>query len=397
MRGFARRVWDGLHAEVQPCSRRGGCAQLGAARQDAQEAGADCPLLLGAAQDSLAAMSELEGLKMALQLKDSASRALEATPFYAVKAPGTVPLSAGNLPELRWDSLQPPPVEPAGSFPGELDFFGLPLQRGAGGAAAPAAPAAPQLPALPTLSSGVKLRPASQATLSKHAILPSQSFGAAAAAAAPARQASTSAPPAQRRPLYPEFAPPEPPASSSSAGLPPEPSSVEAQLASLEVGMPGEQQQQEWPTPSPFGELQLGPQELAVQSVPQPTAPPAPGDTCCTPPAEPGSLALSEAAAPPRAGVADVKRRQSIRDVHISVALMDEFMRWVLDCTLLGWVMLALLSTACTGPRLKAAWGLPAGSSNSLQLFWAVCQAPLSTPVLPGDPAHSPTSPPLTS
>lgn len=294
-------------------------------------------------------MAELERLKVALISKDKQAQAeLEQQPFLAVKTPGTVPLSSGNLPELHWDALQPPQAPPAGTFPGELDFFGMPL--GSPPAASAPAPPASELPTLPTLPASIKLRPASQATLSRHAILPSQSLGSA-----PPRQQSAGAGAAiaQKRPLYPQFAPIEPlPPASSSSSAPPLPDSIEAQLASLDVGSSAavaeqEQQQPTWPTPSPYGELQLGPQEVAVQSMQPPTAPLLPGETCCTPPPEPGNLALSEPAAG-RPGVAEVKRRQSVRDVHVSVALMDEFMRWVGQGGGLG--------TAATSPCPPRLW-----------------------------------------
>ena len=53
-----------------------------------------------------------------------------------------------------------------------------------------------------------------------------------------------------------------------------------------------------------------------------PTAPPAPGDTCCTPPpAADSSTAIVHPPSPLE------KDFEGVRDVNVSVALMEEFMQ----------------------------------------------------------------------
>ena len=150
---------------------------------------------------------------------------------------------------------------------------------------------------LPELSPSIHLPPASEATLSKHALLPLASLGGLRAAAAQQQQqqrdaAATALQQQQQRPLYPDL----------------------AALMELEVPQPASQ-------PSPYDglALQLGPQEVGVTGVAPPTAAPPPGASCCDP-----STAVVPA---PSGGVTEPRKRQSMRDVHISVALMDEFMR----------------------------------------------------------------------
>jgi len=109
------------------------------------------------------------------------------------------------------------------------------------------------------------------------------------------------------------------------------PPSYSELLASLDINKP-----------SPYsGQLQLGPQELNVHTAPYPTGPLPPGATCCPPPPPPpldntsstissASTATAVAAAPtpPTTGVAEVRKRQRIRDVHLSASLMKEFLRY---------------------------------------------------------------------
>lgn len=288
-------------------------------------------------------MPEAERLKPSVKLR----MALEALggddleAFQPTKLAGTVPLSAGNLPQIHWEVAAAPaaPPAPAGTALGVPQPEGFDLLAGLGmGASAAAVPAAaasssiaallapPPFPELPELSTSLRLPAASQATLAKHALLPSTSFPSSAAPVVQQRPAPVVQ---QQRPLYPELAELEPP--------PPPPPPVEAALAELDVsGRPqaeglqpplAMQQQQQpappYPPPSPYAELGLGPQEVGVTSAPRPTQPLPPDATCCAP------GAVVPAPPPPASsGVAEVKRLQTIRDVHISVALMDEFMRW---------------------------------------------------------------------
>lgn len=288
-------------------------------------------------------MPEAERLRSSIKLRQMLEELggddLEA--FQPTKLAGTVPLSAGNLPQIHWDAAAAPvasaPPPPAGAALGVPQPAGFDLLAGLGmGASAAAVPAAaaaaasssslaallapPPFPDLPELSTSLRLPAASQATLAKHALLPSMSYQSSAA---PVVQQRPAAPPQQQRPLYPELAELEPP---------PPPPPVEAALAELDVsGRPQaeglqpplamQQQQQQpappYPQPSPYAELGLGPQEVGVTSAPRPTQPLPPDATCCVPAPPP----------PASSGVAEVKRLQTIRDVHISVALMDEFMR----------------------------------------------------------------------
>ena len=295
-------------------------------------------------------LPELERLRSSIRLQDAVARlGGEDNPyaFNPTKTAGTVRISAGNLPEIHWEDgggaaaqpaaqlALPPPA--AGAALGVPQPEGFDLLAGLGGGPAAVSQQQQQqyaraaMPAvlaisLPEISSSLRLPTASQATLAKHALLPAGSFGGSS------RHAERQQPPPalHQRPLYPELAeleppPPLPPAAAAAAAVPP-PQQVEAALTSLSLGV----QQQPgatppWPTPSPYGELQLGPQEIGVTSAPRPTQPLPPGATCCTPGGAPGAIVP---APPPSGGVAEVKKLQQIRDVHISVALMDEFMRW---------------------------------------------------------------------
>lgn len=277
-------------------------------------------------------LPELERLKAGLELRALVDSLDWEGPFAPRKAAGAVPLSAGNVPEIHWeDSLAPPPPPAAGAALGVPQPEGFDLLSGLGARQQGAPPAAqqpwqqqgpgvgalaPAALALPDLTSSMRLPTASQATLAKHALLPSLSFGS------PPAERPPPAPP-QLRPLYPELAELElPPPQQQQAP-------VEAALGSLALSSSAAQQQQQ-PIlqPSPYAELQLGPQEVGVTGAPRPTQPLPPDATCCAPgPPPPPPQEQAVVAAPPRNGVAEVKRLQQIRDVHVSVALMDEFMR----------------------------------------------------------------------
>lgn len=178
------------------------------------------------------------------------------------------------------------------------------------GAASSAAPSAAP-------STALALPAASAAALSRHAILPSW-----AAPSAEAGRAASAAPlpDAVRAPLYP---------------------SVVAQLASelgegaslREGGLAPSDARPSAPPVDPWQDaaLRLGPQELPVTTVAPPVRPPEPGDTCCSGPVPSTQVVPSPDAAGAAAarGVAEYTRRQSIRDIHVSVALMNEFLQYV--------------------------------------------------------------------
>jgi STAM-binding protein len=241
------------------------------------------------------ALQELAALKAALALADPAAL-LQRAPYAPTPVPGAVQHSAGHVAGLHWDGATSAHVDvdvSALELLGSPEWAAAAAGPAAAAAAAPPPPPSPPPPAvqLPDLTSNLLLPAASQATLDKHAILP--------LALAPRPPAS---PPAQR-PLYADLA-------AAVGGLTLSP----AAAAALRP-------------PSPLdGHLQLGPQELAVASAPHPTAPPPPGEACCAPPPPPPAGA-------PAGGLQEVKRRQRVRDVHISAALMDEFLRYALSNT----------------------------------------------------------------
>ena len=300
------------------------------------------PKYLQLRRDVASYMDEAERVKAGLALQARLERLgpvggpeHDYTVFLPTKVAGTTPLSAGNLPQIHWDAsaggAAPPPAGAALGVPQPQGFDLLAgLGLGSSGSVAPqlaAPPPQPAFPDIPELSPGIRLPPASQATLAKHALLPTASLGGHAAQAQQQRAAAATQ---QPRPLYPELAALEPP--------PPPPQqqqqAVEAALASLDVNgrpqadglqppLPGQQQMAApYPTPSPYGELQLGPQEVGVTSAPYPPQPLPPHAACCAPGA--GQVVPPSSSS---SGVAEVKKLQRVRDVHVSVALMDEFMR----------------------------------------------------------------------
>jgi proteasome lid subunit RPN8/RPN11 len=144
---------------------------------------------------------------------------------------------------------------------------------------------------------------ASQAALDRHAILPPSARAQSVPVCAEAE-----------RPLYPDVG------GSAAPGL-------DARLSRLSLGAAAALR-----LPGPLdNRVQLGPQEVGVLTAPHPTAPLAPGETCCAPPPDASALAPPPAAA--GGGVAEVVRRQKVRNVHISAGLMDEFLRFALSNT----------------------------------------------------------------
>lgn len=301
-------------------------------------------------------MAELERLQLDLRLKGQVA-ALEAAPFTPRKTAGTTQLAAGYLPELSsvWAAaaaMPPPPPLPGVPQPEGFDLLAA-ASGGVSGVSGSAAPSAPSLVSLlPELAASFRLPAASTATLSKHAVLPAgleaSRFGGSSsgsnvrAAALPSQQPDQAAPSQQRRPAYPQLEPPP-------AG------SVEAALAELDIS--SSQQLASYPLPSPYdGGLALGPQEVEVVTAPAPTQPLAPGETCCALPVQQQQQqhapALPSSAS--SSGLQEVRKRQSLRDVHISVAMMDEFMRWARGLSLLLLFMLPLLLLSLPSPPV---WG----------------------------------------
>ena len=91
--------------------------------------------------------------------------------------------------------------------------------------------------------------------------------------------------------------------------------------------------------PSPYaGHVPLGPQELGVQTMPMPTEPLPPGASCShenvsfPPPASVKKMPMASTAPEKQ----EVGKRAQMRDVHISCALMDEFLRYAIANTRRG-------------------------------------------------------------
>ncbi|KAI3435549.1 hypothetical protein D9Q98_001614 [Chlorella vulgaris] len=301
-------------------------------------------------------LPEAERLKANVKLRDVLEKLERQGPFQPTKSVGTVRMSAGNLPEIHWDELllRPPPPAAAGTALGVPQPEGFDLLSGGGPAAAATAAAAstaswqpaaaatysmPTMPALPELSTTLRLPTASQATLAKHALLPSTAYRLQQQQQQQQRQQRYESPASllPQRPLYPELAELEPPPP------PPPPQQqqeLDAGLAGLDIGRQQQyqqqyqqQQQQSFPQPSPYNEMQLGPQEVGVVSASRPTQPLPPDATCCQPPAAGQQQHMVPVHSGEVGGVSEVKRLQQVRDVHVSVALMDEFMRYAVGNT----------------------------------------------------------------
>lgn len=281
---------------------------------------------------SIRAVSELEKLKIEIKFADRA--AFEAAPYLPTAAPGAVRFGAGALVNGQ-PALPASPTDMAA-----LDSLGTP-----GWAAMMAAQAAPvslppaqpslqqgppsRLLAMPDLTPSIALPPASSQMLSKHALMATPSLPQNRISQG-GQQAGPSGSPYGASAL-----PPESSTTPSYADL----------LASLNATNISPSAP---PMPSPYsGELQLGPQELLVHTAPYPTGPLPPDATCCQPPSGQYSSAPSNLSAtttspfppppndqslavvpPPTGGVAEVRKRQRIRDVHLSASLMKEFLRY---------------------------------------------------------------------
>lgn len=93
--------------------------------------------------------------------------------------------------------------------------------------------------------------------------------------------------------------------------------------------------------PDPRAMVQLGPQELRVTEQPMPTEMPRPGDSCSSMPhpaespvPELHDASMMELKSTP--GMVEPPRAKAMRDVHISCALMDEFLRYAVMNTRKG-------------------------------------------------------------
>lgn len=93
-----------------------------------------------------------------------------------------------------------------------------------------------------------------------------------------------------------------------------------------------QEQQQQQQQPQPSAGPSLGPQELEVQSMPQCSA--QANGSCAVAPVTLPSVA--EAAAAAAAGPKSLSKRLDLRDVHISVALMNDFLHYAANNTRRG-------------------------------------------------------------
>ena len=264
-----------------------------------------------------AAVTELEGLQSELRKTDSLQM-LEERPFKSITAPPeAVKMSAGHVPGLHWAGAEDAAAAGASVVNADLSHalegLGRPgwMPDGNGGQSInKTADLAVTLPSMPDLTPSVVLPQASQSTLSKHAIMPldlslrrdvdSVDQGGAVASSQSTYSALLSS-------LRTD-------ASSALSTVPP---------------------------PSPYdSHLQLGPQEIRVHSAVHPVAPPSGNLASCSEvrsDSAPGSIAKIDTdiftAAPPETTVSEIKSRKSMRDVHVSKALMDEFLRYAAENT----------------------------------------------------------------
>ncbi|CAK0788001.1 hypothetical protein CVIRNUC_011223 [Coccomyxa viridis] len=294
-------------------------------------------------------MPELERLKMDQNLLMEQQQA-------PVHQKDTVRITTSNLPELsNWGVPTPAPMakpRPEDDLSrlslassGDLLSDAMPISSGT--ATAPAQPAAQELPSW--AQTNFSLPMASEAARSRHALLPTMS---SARRVTPASTASMG-------PLYPSFdsSPIAPidygPAHAAQQqaqqqALPPPPSAppmpqhaysqqhaqhpaslLDADAAPQPLLDPQHLLQQL--QPSPQLELQLGPQEVQVQHLPPPQRAPEPGEVCShdnavevVPP-----LGTDQPGAP-------APEKRGIRDVQVSMALMDEFLKYAASNTRRG-------------------------------------------------------------
>lgn len=250
-------------------------------------------------QQAAVALEELEQLKTALQLVDAAR--LVDRPFLPTSVPDAVQLSAGNVPGLHWEASGTD-LEGLGSKEWQERIYREHLPPTSLPKAAVITSQGSEIPSL-AIGPGMSLPMASNEILSKHAILPSLF--------PPTQAPSVSS---QARSQM---------AAETGSGVPSPVSEEPSVYSSLLSSMSLEGQRRALlPLPSPYaGELQLGPQELGVTTSPHPTKPIQPGHTCCSPAVAPSMISGNNS-------VPEVRKRQQIRDVHVSVKLMDEFLRY---------------------------------------------------------------------
>jgi len=269
---------------------------------------------------------ELEKLKVSLRTRDIA----EPVARSSNRPADAVMLSTSNLPQLNWAAAVPPAPPSAPPLPDPLVDDLLDMLSGGGSSSRPAASSPPQPPSAASSSSSAapplpsyqpKYLASNLDMENKHALFSRSSSnrgGQSTSARYPAGTPDGSAP----KPALPP-----------SGSLPRYPA-----LDALALSGPPSSQQhqrlQEQLTPHPSAGPSLGPQE--VQVITTSYRPGAPGSCSDPAPPEPGPLQLppapsdssssSSASAP--GGVKELKQRAQLRDVHVSVALMEEFLHF---------------------------------------------------------------------
>ncbi|CAL8467347.1 g6884 [Coccomyxa elongata] len=286
-------------------------------------------------------MPELEQLKVKMATREK--EGVPMLPPMAGRTENTTQLVTSNLTELsNWGVPLPAAPRP----PQDMDFGRLSVSGDLlSGDMLPSTSAAPpsataesaELPSWMVSNSSLRLPVASEAARNRHALMPSLE---------PARRVS--APNGGvAGPLYPAFDRSPLPAidyGSIAPSAPPLPHSQQAYsqqqqqhsaslLDAVALQLPASDNGEllaQLQHPSPQVELQLGPQEWQVQSVPTPTQAPSPGETC----------SLDVEVVPPlgtdQPGGAPPKQQQGIREVQVSMALMDEFLKYAISNTRRG-------------------------------------------------------------
>jgi STAM-binding protein len=277
-------------------------------------------------------MEELEQLKLQIRLLD------RENPYLPTNAPGAVKFGAGNDSLSSFKEQQRSGINGGSGGVGNDSLDGLGSPEWAAMIAAQGTNPSPSLSARPTglLSSSpskliempdvtptLALPPASGDMLSKHSLGGSLALQSSGKPQIPYGDSAGSAP----RPSAPSY---------------------NELLASLDINNSGggaaataAAAMAAAARPSPYGgQLQLGPQELNVHTAPYPTGPLPPGATCCPPPNSTSSSSAvstaTTASQPPSTGVAEVRKRTRIRDVHLSASLMTEFLRYAASNTRRG-------------------------------------------------------------
>lgn len=262
------------------------------------------------------AVAELEALQGELQKRESLEF-LEKKPFKPSRIPSeAVKLSAGHVPGLHWAGAEEKAAASNAALNAEfgnaLEDLGRPdwtpdgkrdeIQKGEMVLGNNRIQSGLQIP---DLTPSIVLPKASDETLSKHVIMPLDSNAGYSHNGDTNQLTNDSNPLEQKLPTY------------------------SALLSSLQMGNPPVVK-----IPGPYsGQLQLGPQEMGVYSSPYPSGPPPPGATCSHETADGGGIMKDNSASQSATVLSEVKARKSMRDVHVSKGLMDQFLQFAAQNT----------------------------------------------------------------